>query len=132
MTTRKLTDAVATALAEIERQFPDAVVTAREDGEGGAFVLIEDIALSKVYSQERTWGGFHITFQYPYADVYPHFVRGDLSRADGGTLGEGTSATQFENRSAIQLSRRSNQLNAATDTAVLKLLKVMEWLNNRS
>ncbi len=72
-----------------------------------------------------------MVFQYPYANVYPHFVRGDLTRSDGQPLGEGTSVTTFDSRSAVQLSRRSNRLNPATDSAVLKLHKVLAWLGTR-
>src|SRR5262249_23637850 len=103
-------------------------VTVREDGEGGAFVIIEGVDPGPLYQQTETWIGFRITFQYPYADVYPHFVRGDLSRRDGRPLGEGTGSAAFEGRPAIQLSPRANHLTPATDTGVIKLLKVLQWL----
>jgi len=48
--------------------------------------------------------------------VYPHFVRHDLTRVDGQQLGEATSQASFEGRPAIQISRKSNRLNPATDT----------------
>ena len=60
-----------------------------------------------------------------------HFVRPDLARVDGQVLGEATSAGSFEDRPAIQLSRRSNHLDPATDTAALKLAKVLAWLSSR-
>lgn len=119
---------VAEAIEEIRNTVGTDSVTVREDGEGGAFVIVEGVAPGPLYQQTETWVGFRITFQYPYADVYPHFVRSDLSRRDGRPLGEGTSPTTFEGRPAVQLSRRSNHLNPATDTAVIKLLKVLEWL----
>ncbi len=121
---------VARSIEEIHAQFTQNQITLRHDGQGGAFVTIENVPLSPIYNQPDTWIGFHITFQYPYSDVYPHFVRGDLSRVDGRPLGEGTGPNTFEGRQAIQLSRRSNHLNPATDTALLKLLKVLEWLRN--
>ncbi|KMO66936.1 hypothetical protein MCHLDSM_07280 [Mycolicibacterium chlorophenolicum] len=31
----------------------------------------------------------------------------------------------------MQLSRRSNRLNPAVDTAATKVLKVLKWLNER-
>jgi hypothetical protein len=34
-------------------------------------------------------------------------------------------------RPALQLSRRSNRLNPATDTALLKLMKVRQWFSTR-
>lgn len=125
-----MTPDVSKAIDEIRRSFPGAEISVREDADG-AVVIVDPVDLGEQYVQRETWIGFRITFQYPYADVYPHFVRGDLSRADGRRLGEGTSVTTFENRPAVQLSRRSNHLNPATDTAVIKLHKVLAWLRTR-
>jgi Prokaryotic E2 family E len=126
-----LTPEVTRAFEEISTNFRASKQIIREDGEGGAYVILEDIPLGEPYEQSETWVGFRITFQYPYADVYPHFVRGDLRRIDGKPLGEAMSQTTFEGRPAIQLSRRSNKLNPAVDTGTLKLLKVLEWLKSR-
>src|SRR5689334_18804872 len=117
-----LTAEVEVAIDEIRAGFPDRQVSIREDGQGGAFVIVEPLDPGEQYVQRETWVGFQITFQYPYSDVYPHFVRGDLARRDGAALGAGTSPTTWEGRSAVQLSRRSNHLDPLTDTAVLKLL----------
>lgn len=126
-----LTPAVLDAIEEIRGAFPESAVEVREDGEGGAWAIVEDVPLGGPFQEQVTWVGFRITFTYPYADVYPHFVRGDLQRADGTPLGEATSPTTFEGRAAIQLSRRSNRRDPAIETALLKLLKVMEWLRSR-
>jgi len=126
-----LTNEVAEAIDEIRSSFSDATVDVREDEEGGAFVFVDPVDPGPAYRQRATWIGFRITFQYPYADVYPHFVRGDLARADGATLGEGMTPTTFDGRSAVQISRRSNRLNPETDTAAIKLHKVLTWLRSR-
>lgn len=126
-----MTPEVAEAIDEIRASFPEATVSIREDGEGGAFVILDPVDPGANYLQRETWIGFRITFQYPYADVYPHFVGGDLARSDGAPLGDGMSATSFEGRPAIQISRRSNRIDATTDTAVIKLLKVLKWLASR-
>jgi len=123
-----MTPEIASAIKEIEQAVPESTVSLREDAEGGVYVIVDPVDPGPRYAQRETWIGFHVTFQYPYSDVYPHFVRGDLARADGQVLGEGTSATTFEGRPAIQLSRRSNRLNPADDTAALKLIKVLKWL----
>jgi hypothetical protein len=117
------------AIGEIRSSFPDCKVETEPDGAGGAHVLVHDMPLGPPYAQERIWVGFQITFQYPYADVYPHFTCHDLARTDGKPLGEGIgNGANFRGKPAVQLSRRSNKLNPATDTAALKLLKVMQWL----
>lgn len=122
---------VKSAIDEIAGAFPGCRLDAVEDGQGGAFVTLHDAALDERYQQRTTWVSFQITHTYPYADVYPHFVRHDLSRCDGKPLGEGTSMGNFRNEPAIQLSRRANRHNPATDTALLKLFKVLRWLNSR-
>jgi len=126
-----VTPEVNKAIDEIRAAFPDAEVSVREEPDGGAVVFVEPVDPGEQYVQRSTWIGFRVTFQYPYSAVYPHFVRGDLARVDGQPLGEGTSVTSFESRSAVQLSRKSNRHNAATDTAVIKLHKVLLWLRNR-
>ena len=123
---------VEKAIEQIRASFPGKQLTAREDGEGGAYVIVDDIELGPPYSQDLTWVGARITFQYPYADVYPVFVRGDLARKDGQALGEATAVGQtFEGRSAVQISRKSNRLNPGRDTAAMKLQKVLAWLKAR-
>jgi hypothetical protein len=124
---------VARAVEEIRAAFPGQLVNAVADGDGGAWVVVDDVCLGDTYAPSTTWVGFRIAFQYPYADVYPHFIRSDLLRADGRALGEGTSAGSFpfDNRPAIQVSRRSSRWDAGRDTAAIKLLKVVEWLRTR-
>jgi len=122
---------VQQAVEEIRASFPGRRLVARDDGEGGAYVIVEDADLGTPYAQATTWIGARITFQYPYADVYPVYVRGDLSRADGRPLGEAMAPTTFEQRSCIQVSRRSNYLDATRDTAAMKLQKILLWLKER-
>ena len=126
-----MTPEVAAAVDELKAAFPGATVQARESGDGGASVTIEPVDPGTCYDQRETWLGFAIGFQYPYADVYPLFVRPDLTRSDGGPHGEGIALSSFDGQPALQLSRRSNKLNPAIDTAVVKVVKVLEWLRTR-
>lgn len=126
-----MTPEVAQAIEEIRAGYPASDVTIKPDSDGGALVIVSPVDPGSPYEQRETWIGFRITFQYPVADVYPHFVRGDLRRIDNVPLGVGTSVTTFDDRPAIQLSRRSNRLNPATDTALLKLQKVLHWLETK-
>jgi hypothetical protein len=127
-----MNDAVKQALEDFRAEFPESKLNMQEDAEGGAWVIVEDVEVGDIYNPRTTWIGFRITFQYPYADVYPHFMRSDMQRSDGRPLGDGmTSGHSFLGRSAIQISRRSNHLNPMTDTAFLKLLKVLQWLKTR-
>src|SRR5258705_2356513 len=120
---------VERAVAEIREAYSGTTVTLREDGEGGTYVILEVVDPGPVYRERATWIGFRITFQYPYSDTYPHFVRGDLARCDGKNLGEGMShQNMFEGRAAIHISRRSNHLDPRTETALIKLNKILAWL----
>ncbi len=122
---------VAEAIEEIQRAFPSNEVLSEADGQGGAAVIVEGVELGDLYRQADTWIGFRVAFNYPYADVYPHYVRADLVRKDGRVLGDGISGGHtFCGRESLQLSRRSNRLNPAIDTAALKLLKVVDWLRS--
>lgn len=126
-----MTPTVSQAIEEIRTTFERAAVSVKEDGEGGAYVCIVSIDPGAPYAQRETWIGFRITAQYPYADVYPLFVRADLSRTDGGPLGEAMAPNPFDGEPAVQISRRSNHLDPSTDTAALKVLKVLTWMASR-
>ena len=127
-----MTPEIDTAIKQIASAFPECQLDVSEDGQGGAFVRLHGAAIEGPYEQKSTWVGFQITYTYPFADVYPHFVRPDLSRVDGNPLGEGTSIGAFLNEPAIQLSRRANRHDPSIDTALLKLCKVLRWLNTRT
>jgi hypothetical protein len=126
-----LKEAVAQAIAEVRERFPGHQVHVREDGEGGAVVTVDELDLGGQYVQKTTWLSARIVYTYPHADVYPLYCRGDLARVDGRGLGDGTSAyPSWEGKPAVQLSRRSNQLDPDIDRADLKFLKVLEWLRS--
>lgn len=122
-----LTPEVRCALEELGRSFSKSPVTVQEDGSGGAVVVLT-VPLGPPFEQLETWIGFHVTFQYPSATVYPHFVRPDLKRLDGKPHGAGISPATFRNGPALQLSRRTKPEGAGVETALLKLHKVLDWL----
>jgi hypothetical protein len=127
-----MTPEVQNAVQEIRDAFPSCRLDSAEDGQGGAFLTIHDVPIEgELYQQATSWFGFHITHTYPYADVYPHFVRHDLSRKDGKPLGGGTSIGSYRGVPAVQISRRTNRLDPTSHTALLKLCKVLRWLITR-
>ena len=123
-----MTPEVEQAVEELRARFPDTEVDVVGTGDGGAIVTIARVDPGPAYVQRETWMRFAISFQYPYADIYPLFVRPDLGRVDGQPHGQGISLAEFNGEKALQLSRRSNRLNPAIDTAALKVTKVLEWL----
>jgi hypothetical protein len=120
---------VSTAIEELRRQFGTSSLTVREDGQGGAYVIIEPIQLGAGFQPAATWVGFQIPAQYPYADIYPVFIGADVRRADGVAFQSPvTSGHSFEGRGAIQISRRSAAAQSGSQKAVAKILKVLDFL----
>jgi hypothetical protein len=124
--------AVVKAIEEVREIFAGHLVDVRPDGQGGAYVVVHKLRLGEVYSQAESWLGFHITYLYPAADVYPHYVRPDLTRRDGQPLGPGFAQATwaYVGGAVIQISRRSNRRDANHDTAALKAIRVVDWLRN--
>lgn len=121
--------AVIEAIEELKGQFGNQVQVT-ETGDGGCRVVVDDVELGPPYAQDRTWVGFTLTPLYPYADIYPHFVRADLSRADHVPLAAPIHvANDFYGTPAVMVSRRTRLTGVDNpNSAVLKLLKVQSWL----
>ena len=120
---------VSSAIEELKRQFSGATVTVREDGQGGAYVVMEPVSLGPKYQPQLTWVGFHIPPQYPYADIYPVFIGGEVRRANGIPFSAPvTPGHQFEGRAAIQVSRRNTMAQAGLQKVGSKILKVLDFL----
>lgn len=127
-----MTPEVEQAIAQIRTTFDGHRVQFEPEPQGGAYVIVDDVFLGDHYVPTTSWVGFLITFQYPRADVYPHFVDPQLRRDDGRALGTGFSGpVSWQGRQALQISRRSNHLNPAIDTAATKLAKVIEWVKSQ-
>ena len=121
---------VSTAIEELKRQFTASSVTASEDSQGGAYVLIDALSLGPRFRPERTWMGFQIPAQYPYADIYPVFIGAVTTRTDGAQFSAPvTPGHQFQGRAALQVSRRSAAASQGTQTATSKVLKILDFLN---
>lgn len=118
--------AVELAVAAVQDQFAGHPVNTVSDGVGGVFVIIDDVDLGPAYTPAVTWVGFHINPAYPHSDVYPHYI-GRLTRVDNQAHGVAVQPVDWQGRPALQLSRRSNRWNSATDTAALKAEKVLTW-----
>jgi hypothetical protein len=120
---------VSTAIEELRRQFSRASLTFREDGQGGAYVVMEPVSLGARYQPEKTWIGFQVPAQYPYSDIYPVFIGAEVRRGDGVAFAAPvTPGHQFEGRAAIQVSRRSGAAQNGLQTATAKILKILDFL----
>lgn len=122
---------VAVAIDELKRQFPGASLTTTEDGNGGAYAILEPMPLSNRFTANTTWIGFHIPPSYPYADIYPVFMGDDVARVDGKNFeAPVTRGHNFQGRRAIQISRRNGGAESGLQKATTKILKILHFLEN--
>jgi hypothetical protein len=127
-----MTPEVAVAVEEIQQAFDGHSIDIEKEPQGGAYVTVHGTSIGPRFTPATSWVGFLITFQYPRADVYPHFIDGSVLVAGGGNYPAGiTPGQNWRGKPAIQVSRKSNRWNAAIDTAALKLIKVLEWLRKQ-
>lgn len=127
---------VVEAVAEIRAAFPGHLVEVEPDGQSGAWVTVHDLAVGEQYEPTTTWMTFRITFQYPFADVYPHYCVVGLARKDKRPPGpwfhvQQTLQTPTKVMPAVMISRRSTRLDPSTDTAAAKLHKVLDWMRSQ-
>ncbi|SRR5260370_32754757 len=121
--------AVAGAVESIRMAFPEAVVVADDDGAGGSYVIIDPVTLGQKFLPPTTWIGGHITPQFPYSDIYPIFIAAEVHRSSGAAFVPPiTSGHFFRGRPALQISRRTNRLDPALQSAASKFQKVLYWL----
>lgn len=128
-----MTADVAVAIDELRAAFPSHEVLVAEEPQGGAHVIVDELALGPRFATRTSWIGFTLGFQHPLADVYPHFLRADLSYADGRALQSPFNPGQIMlgfDRPAVMLSRRSNRWNPARDSAHLKLIRILDFLRS--
>ncbi len=124
---------VREALTSLGEAFPSIEMQVVPDGQGGAWTEFKDLPLGAPYSQETTFLIFLLPFNLPGSDIYPMFVRPDLSRLDGQPLGQSFQVTQLAwpreptPRPVVQVSRRTRG-SFATQTAEQKIGKVLDWI----
>ena len=127
---------VQEAYAHLCDAFGAGRVWAREDGSSGLFVKVDGLELSPVFLQDETWMGFQVSAMFPAADIYPHHVRPDLARHSGAPFEPPINPGQVfpgTNEPSIMISRSAGNHHARSylgpQLAVLKLRKVLRWLN---
>jgi hypothetical protein len=120
---------VAAAIEELHKAFAPSEITVSEDGQGGAYVIVETVAIGERFQPSVSWLGGHIPALYPAADIYPVFMDASVKRADGIEFqAPVTRGHNFQGRPAIQISRRNNQVHLAPQTAVAKFAKILHFL----
>ena len=132
-----LKEAVSIALAGMTAAFGFDRTRSIPDGQGGAWVEIAEVELGDRYQGGSTFVIFLLPFNLPGADIYPLFVRRDLSRSDGQGLGEGFAATDLSwpgdplPRPVTQVSRRTRANAFTMQTPLQKVEKVLHWIRTR-
>ena len=125
---------VEEAVAEVRAAFEGNEVRVTPLGDGGAAVTVEEVDLGGRYEPRTSFVGFSVHGSYPFSQVYPHFLRHDLRKADGSALPNPgmIAGQQWQGSPAIMVSRSSNRWDPNRDTAVGKLYKVLEWVRCRA
>lgn len=124
---------VAKALESLTTTFDDWELVTVPDGQGGLWVESPRVALGPPYTQATTYLVFLLPFGLPGVDIYPMFVRHDLTRIDGQPLGPAFQQTSLAwpgeagPRPVVQVSRLT-QGNLAAQTAAQKITKVLGWM----
>ncbi len=124
---------VELGIEQLRKHFHHSAVSVKEDESGGAYILVEPVDIGPDYTDDtrHTWIGFHIAYNYPIPDIYPHHVRPDLQRLNGSSLQEGMHiGNRFAgfDRPSVMVSRRTTVQSSWVDqTALVKLLKIIEW-----
>jgi hypothetical protein len=125
--------AVEQVLSMLRKEFEGATVTFNPDAGGGGTVFIEPVELGPRYSPLTSWLGATLSSALPFADVYPLFVGGNVVRTDGRSHPTPVSGGHsFAGRPALQISRRSNNLDTSPDAAALKFTKVLHFFRELS
>lgn len=125
-----MTPSVAAAVDGLKKAFPNATVTVlAEDGNGGAFVLVDGVELGPKFNPAKTWFGAQLPANLPYADIYPLFMGPEVKRADGVALTGPLSGLNWQGRQAVQVSRRNNRMLGG-QSAVAKFVKVIEFVRS--
>lgn len=126
-----VTPAVAEALRQVQRSFGSSVST-WPDGQGGICVVIPDVEIGDGWTTPVTWIAFSINYLHPESDCYPHYVRPDLSRADGQPLAPPFHRDQtFVDEAAVMVSRASRRRNPAVDTPARKTQSVIDYMRSQ-
>ena len=77
-----MTPSTAMAIEGLKSAFPNATITVlAEDGNGGAYVLVDGVELGSKFNTPKTWFGAHLPASLPYADIYPLFMGSEVARA---------------------------------------------------
>ena len=130
-----INEEIQAAIGEIRATFPDSSVTVMESGDGGTLITVDPVPTGPSFTPAATWLTFHIPYNYPDADIYPHYVTAQLARKDGQPLGEAIHAGQScgprGETPATMISRRTNTLERETNSAAGKALNILRWLEGR-
>ena len=113
----------------LREDFPDSTVTYTPDGSGGGAAIVDPVDLGPQYTPCESWIGAQLTPALPFADIYPVFIDGAITRVDGREhqtpISKGHS---FAGRSAIQVSLRTNNLMATVEAAASKFTKALHFI----
>jgi hypothetical protein len=127
MSTLELSAAIAAAVAELERDFGSVAV--EPDGEGGAFVRVEDVDVGEGWVPRLVPIEFQVQYNYPFAAIYPYYTVPEIRRANGSGWPSGLQRVDWRGRQVAQISLRSPRWQPNIETAASNLAQVRHWFH---
>ncbi len=136
MTTQTLQlQGAAAAVADLAAVFGADHTHVLASDSHGWWVRLDSVSLGPTWAQSKTFVLFHVASSYPFADIYPLFVRHDLQRADGADLKApittghraGPPGQLIE---VVQVSRRTMG-DPSQQSAARKVRKVLDWIRSQ-
>lgn len=129
MSTAMLAAEVSRGLEELEEAFPGRV-RHEPDGEGGAFVTIEEVELSDRWTRLSSELTFHLAYNYPAASIYPYYLPQEVTPADG-VFPAALQRIEWRGKQVIQVSLRQENWDPRRDNAVGAVMQTQAWLRSQ-
>lgn len=124
---------VQQALAEVTANINEGVLLAWPDGEGGAFVVVDDLDLGERWAPRQGWLGCRILNSYPDSELYPFYIRADARRVDGVDLSAPFNLGQsLFGQPATTVSRQPNRPIKGPRSAAVRFINVVDFVRTFS
>jgi hypothetical protein len=124
-----LSQGVSVGLQQLEEVFTGRV-RHEPDGEGGAFVVVEEIELGEHWSARTAELAFHLAYNYPASSIYPYYLQPDIVPA-GGAFPQALQRVEWRGSPMIQVSLRQENWDPRRDNAVGAVMQTQDWLRSQ-
>jgi hypothetical protein len=107
----------------------DGRVKHEPDGEGGAFVVVEEVDLGGKWTAPEADLTFHLAYNYPASAIYPYYLPAEVVPADG-SMPPAVQRVIWRDTSVIQVSLRQANWDPRRDNAIGAVMQTQHWLRS--